>query len=338
MAPNEHNPSGVGRIGTKAAEMSFGEHLEELRKHLILALLGLVPIFFLGMYLAKDILDFLIAPAQQQLLAQGQAGQLQATGAAEVFGTWVRISLIFTVLVGGPWMVFQLWRFVSPGLYAHEKRFAILLIPFSVALTIVSALFLYYVMWPIALHFLIGFGVSVAPLEAPVALPPEGTIFPFVPILASDPPAPMLGHAWINSTLNELRICVAAGPPPVVKSTPLTTASGIVQQYRVSEYVGLILSMALAFAGGFQTPVVVLLLGWVGLIDTVWLRKQRKYALFVAIIAAAILTPTGDPLTLSLLFVPLYLLYELGVFLLRFLPASRVARGFGREPDGDADA
>jgi hypothetical protein len=196
-------------------------------------------------------------------------------------------------------------------------------------------------MLPVILLFLIDFGSSVAKIDIPRAPTPEGLVLPRAPVLEADPTDPQPGEWWVNSTIKELRFCIAAGPDgPVILSDALTRASGVIQQYRVREYIDLVLSMALAFAAGFQTPVVVLLLGWVGLIDHRWLGKQRKYAFFIAVIAAAALTPTGDPVTLSLLLAPLYLLYELGVFLLKFLPASRVARGWGapREPDGAADA
>lgn len=339
MPGNEHNPSGMGRRGTDAAEMSFGEHLEELRSRLIWALLGLVPFFFLGMYLASPILDFLIRPVQAKLLALGQAPHLQATGATEIFGVWMRIAFIFTLLAGSWWIIVQLWIFVKPGLYAHERRFVYLLVPMSIVLTLLSALFLYFVMLPVVLEFLIDFGSKVAEVHSSTVPLPEGVILPHAAVLQGDPLAPQSGDWWINEPMSEIRFCLGTTPEgPVVKSIPLTLASGVVQQYRVREYIELILSMALAFAVGFQTPVVVLLLGWVGLIDSRWLAKQRKYAFFIAVIAAAALTPTGDPVTLSLLLAPLYLLYELGLFMLKFLPASRVARGWGREPDGAPDA
>jgi len=323
--------------------MSFGDHLEELRRCVIRAMLGLVPFFFAGMYFAKDILDFLIRPVQAKLLALGQAPQLQATGATEIFGVWMRIAFIFTLLGGSWWIIIQLWLFVKPGLYRHERRFVYLLVPMSVVLTCLSALFLYFVMLPVVLEFLIDFGSKVAEVHPQTTPLPEGTVLPHAVTLPGDPPEPHEGDWWINSTLSELRFCLAVTPEgPIIKSIPLTLASGVVQQYRVREYIELILSMALAFAAGFQTPVVVLLLGWVGLINYQWLGKQRRYAFFIAVIAAAALTPTGDPITLCLLLAPLYLLYELGVFMLRFLPADRVARGWGREQarerDGDADA
>ena len=91
--------------------------------------------------------------------------------------------------------------------------------------------------------------------------------------------------------------------------------------------------LALAFAGGFQTPVIVLLLGWSGIIDRAFLRKYRKHALLVTAVIAAFMTP-GDPTTMFLLWVPLYVLYELGGVLLGLFPARNVAQGlrFGRKP------
>lgn len=339
MPDSEQNPAWWHRGGGDRAEMSFGEHLEELRTRLIWALLGLVPFFFLGMYLARSIMDFLIRPVQAKLMALDQAPQLQATGATEIFGVWMRIAFIFTLLGGSWWIIWQLWLFVKPGLYGHERRFVYLLIPMSVILTVLSALFLYFVMLPTILLFLIDFGASVAQINIPRAPVPEGIVLPLATVLKADPLDPQPGQWWINSTVKELRFCIGADASgPIILSDALTRAAGVVQQYRVREYIDLVLSMALAFATGFQTPVVVLLLGWVGLIDHRWLARQRKYAFFIAVIAAAALTPTGDPVTLTLLLVPLYLLYELGLLLLKFLPAERVAKGWGREPDGAADA
>ena len=80
------------------------------------------------------------------------------------------------------------------------------------------------------------------------------------------------------------------------------------------------------------------LLGWAGIVDRPMLRKYRRHAIFICAIVAAVLTPTPDPLTMSLLAVPLYLLFELGGFLLWALPADRVARGLRPRKEGNVAA
>ncbi len=321
--------------------MPLGQHLEELRRRLIFALLGLVPILVLSLAFGKAILGFLVAPAKRVLRDAGFADTLLSTGPLEVFNTYFHVSLIVTVALGAPWILYQLWRFVAPGLYARERRFVYLLLPLSTALVIAGTVFLFRVVMPMVLAFLVTFGADVgAPTIATRELP-EGVTLARLPILDADPTTPAPGEAWINRPLKELRVCVdaAAGARPVVLSTPLTRDVGVRPEYRVSEYVKLLLSLSLAFAGGFQLPVVVLLLGWAGIIDPAFLARYRRHAILGCAIVAAVLTP-GDISSMVALFVPLLLLYELGVALLKFLPASRVAsprRHPPREPASAGD-
>jgi Sec-independent protein secretion pathway component TatC len=158
-------------------------------------------------------------------------------------------------------------------------------------------------------------------------------------VLEGDPKDPPVGAEWINRTLSERRVCVgkSADGTPQILSSALQRATGIRQDYRVSAYVSLLLSMSLGFAVAFQTPIVVLLLGWAGIVDRAFLHRYRKHALFGCAVAAAFLTP-GDIPSMILMWVPLYGLYELGGLLLRLFPASRVAAGLiAKEPDGEPE-
>ena len=322
--------------------MSFGEHLEELRTRLIWALVGIIPIFLISLYFGGELLEFLIAPAQTQLHAAGQPEQLQSTGPLEIIGAYFRIATVVTVSIGLPWVIYQAWLFVSPGLYVHERRFAKFLIPLSFLLSLAGLVFLYYVMLPAMLLFLIQFGAHLGqptivsePLPAGIVLPQGPTA------LKADPVDPPPGSEWFNETLGQLRYAVPDGKGGVkeILGIQMVRGAGIAQQYRVSEYTNLMLFMGLAFAIGFQTPVVVLLSGWLGLVDRKFLSKNRKYALFLAAVAAAILTPSPDPFSMMILAVPLYLLYELGLLMLRVLPAERVAAGLLKpEPASAGDA
>ncbi|MFG0285717.1 MAG: twin-arginine translocase subunit TatC [Phycisphaerales bacterium JB039] len=307
------------------SSMPLGDHLEELRARLILALGGLVAVFIPSLLVAKNILALLIAPVQRQLRAAGQPPNLQATGVLETFASYMYISLVAAVLLGSPWIIWQLWRFVAPGLYRSERRFAYLLAPMSFFMTVCSCLFLYFVMLPVVLAFFIGFGTSVGAPEVPVAPLPEGVaLATSPPMLEADPEQAPPGTMWINTVQRELRIALPRGNRIEIMAIPLAKAAGIVQQYRISEYVRLILHLAMAFAIAFQTPIVVLLLTWAGIVDPKALGKYRKHAVMGCAIAGAILTP-ADPISMMVLAMPLYLLYELGLILARVLPAERVA-------------
>jgi len=305
--------------------MSFGEHLEDLRRRVILAIAGIVPIFVVGLIFGRSILEVLIQPVQRALREAGLPAVLQATSPLEGFSAYVRVAVVLTLVVGSPWMLYQLWRFVAPGLYAAEKRFVHVLIPLSAALSVVGVVFLYFVILPVVLAFFIGFSSQIGRSEAQTVEPPAGTVFPTIPVLAGDPPAPEVGAEWINESLMQRRVCVGyEGTVPTILGSVLTRGSGIVQQYRISEYVKLVMSLGVAFAVGFQTPVVVLLLGWAGLVDRPLLARMRKQTALICAAASAFLTP-ADPLSMVLLAVPLYLLYELGGLLLWIMPASKLA-------------
>ncbi len=333
MPTPDSNPN-AKRPASDHALMSFGDHLDELRKRIIYALLGIIPIFFLAMALGKPVLEVLMIPIRASLRSANQPASLIATAPFEGFGTWFRVVLVLTILAGGPWIVYQLWRFIAPGLYNSEKRFAYLLMPMSILLTCVGVTFLYYVILPVILTFLITFGTNVGKLEVAVAPLPQGVALSSIVILEVDPPNPEVGNIWLNRSLKQLRVCIDAEPAPLIIGMELASTAGVLQQYRISEYVKMLLNFALAFGIAFQMPLVVLLLGWAGIVDRPWLAKYRRYVIAGCAIISAILTP-ADPLSMVLLALPLYGLFELGMLLLILLPADRVAGRSSRESRND---
>lgn len=306
--------------------MSFGDHLEDLRKRVVFSILGVVPIFILAFTYGRFLLRLLIEPAQEQLTKAGQGAQLLATGPFETFGAVIQIAAIVTVLLGAPWILFQLWKFISPGLYKHERRIVHLLLPFSALLTVCSVLFLYYIILPVILAFFIGFGAQVSGETHVATAPvPENIVMPMIPVLQADPAEVQPGMMWINERLMQQRVCVGLEKDgePIIRVITLTSNIGIAQQYRISEYIKTILNMGLAFGIAFQTPVVVVMLGWVGILNPSMMRRFRKHAIVVSLIVGAVLTP-ADPLSMLLLAGPLYFLYELGLLILRVVPIERV--------------
>ncbi len=320
--------------------MSFGEHLEELRRRLLIALAGIVPVFVVALVFGSSLLGFIIEPAQAQLKASGLPSKLIVTGPLEALGAWLRVAVVMTLVVGIPWIFYQLWLFIVPGLYEHEKRFVRFLLPLSSILSLVGLSFLYFVILPAMLAFLIGFGASIGATHVDRQPTPAGVVIPTIPTFDFDPTDPPPGGVWFNRPLQELRFNMAppaaAGEPapaPLIRGTPMTKAAGIAPQYRVSEFVGLVFTSSIAMVLGFQTPVVVLLLGWIGIVEEKTLRTKRKFAFFFAFALGAILAPSPDPMSMLLMAVPLYILYEFGLFLLKFFPPARVARGIATRKD-----
>lgn len=327
----------MARVRHDERTMSFGEHLDELRQRLVYALLGLVPIVVLALAFGRTLLDVLILPVQRALSGADLPAQLINTSPTEGFFAYVKISLLAAVVLASPWVLYQVWLFVAPGLYTSERRFAYVLAPLSVVLTGGALAFLYYVFLPLMLAFLIAFGASIGRESTPTVAVPADVTLPSVPVLEGDPEAPVLGQVWVNRVLKELRVCTGGGEggPPVIHGTPLTASIAVSQQYRLGEYTSLVLVLGLSLVVAFQAPVVVLLLGWVGLVTVPMLRQYRRHAIFLCGVLGAVLTPSGDPVSMLALAVPLWALYELGALLLWLLPAHRVAGPPEDDADGD---
>lgn len=331
--PLRDGHAGASAVANDSALMPLGDHLEDLRRRLILALLGLIPILVLSLIFGKRILGVLITPAMDALRSKNLPVSFQVTSFFEGFNAYLKLSIAVTILLGAPWVFLQLWRFIAPGLFSHERRFVYVLAPLSAALTACAGLFLYYVMLPVVLLFFVTFNSSMpAPVPAPTALAP-GVVLPAVPMLDADPASPAPGSAWVNTSLSQLRFALPAGPTPadadsvgapvIIRGVPLSGDQLISQQYRIAEYVSMLLSFAIALAAGFQMPVVVLLLGWARILTVAFMTKYRRHAILICVVLGAVLTP-ADPFSMLLLAIPLWLLFEFGILLLRWLPASRV--------------
>ena len=322
--------------------MGLGEHLQELRKRLIYAIVGLIPIFIVACIYGRQILDIVLMPVRAALHNAGEPSALQTTSVFEVFYNAFKASAIVTLIIGGPWIIYQLWQFVAPGLYSRERRFVYILAPLSMILSLCALAFMYFIIMPTMLGFLITFNAgtfNAKPLAGPL---PPGITLPTIPVLKLDPIDPPLGAEWINTEVMERRTSIGPGHDGkvIVVGTPVSQSGGLLQQFRVGETLDTFVTFALGCAVAFQTPVVVLLLGWAGIVTTQGLRTYWRHVFVACAVLGAVLTPSPDPASMLLLTIPMYLLYELGLTLLWLLPAKRVA-GYKAQPsnnnDGPAD-
>ena len=350
-----------------SSSMSFGDHLHELRDRLFKALIVPLPLSIVLFFLAPYLRELLIAPLFVALKANGQATQIQALSPAETIMTDMKLAVVAALSLSAPWVVFQLWKFIEPGLHHHEKRYVHFITPLSSILTACAIAVFYWILLPTTLLFLVSFGASVprkiaAPIDPAVATTPDNataavsnaplTTFAF-PVLDEDPVAPRAGEAWISTKDQVMRVAIPVSkanqsallnlaadasaalmnnaptneePQLVLLEVPLTVLGGISQVYRLSEYISFVLLLLAGAVVAFQMPAVILLLGWVGFVTPKFLREKRRWAVFIMAIIAAVVTPP-DVMSMMLLLLPLWLLYEFGIVLLVFVPAHKVASG-----------
>lgn len=316
--------------------MSIGDHLEELRRRLLLALALPIPLAVVAFFFAPSIRWFLCEPAFRAQRASGMPAQLQVLNPVETIVTDMQLALVAALVLSAPWILWQLWKFIEPGLYASEKRFVRFLVPMSAALTVAGVALLQWVLMPLMLMFLVSFGgpaptsLVAATNGGPGSVDPGagGAGATVIPMLETPPMHPLPGQVWITPD-HQLQIALPIGDGATVElfATPLRRLGPLDQQYRLREYLDFVLTLMLGTAVAFQLPLVILLLGWAGVIEVAALRRYRRHAIFVCAILAAVITPTGDPFSMIVMAIPLYGLYELGILLLVIAPPRAVAEG-----------
>jgi sec-independent protein translocase protein TatC len=147
--------------------MSFLEHLEELRMRLIRALMGMAVGFFACIYFSNELWALISRPATSALKALGLPPELVFTTPMEAFSTiWVKVPMLASVFVASPWVLYQVWAFIAPGLYKRERRWAGPFVLCTAGLFILGGLFAYFVAFRFGLTFLLGIGrdVNVKPM------------------------------------------------------------------------------------------------------------------------------------------------------------------------------
>lgn len=266
------------------------EHLAELRRRLIWAVLAFIVAMFTVYPFAMQVFNFLSRPICQALADSGQNCLLQLISPQEGFFVAINISLFGGLCLAFPVIAFQLWRFIAPGLYKSEKNALLPFIIASPAMFFAGAVFAYYVVLPMAFGFFLTFqqmGQEAA-------------------TLAANAPGTEVATQGV----------AAAGEAPL---------PGIVFQGSAQEYLGLTMKFVLAFGLCFQLPVLLVLLGKAGIVSSKGLSAMRKYAIVGILILAAVATPP-DVMSQIILFAAVYPLYEISVFLIRGIERRREAR------------
>ncbi|NWF84774.1 MAG: twin-arginine translocase subunit TatC [Bryobacteraceae bacterium] len=142
--------------------MSFLEHLEELRSRIIKALLGLGVAFAFCVFFTNEIWKAVMAPAASALKTLNLPETLAQLSPTEAFSIiWIKMPVLVALFLASPWVLYQVWAFIAPGLYKRERRLAVPFIFSTAALFILGGAFAYFVAFRFALTFLLGIGVDI---------------------------------------------------------------------------------------------------------------------------------------------------------------------------------
>jgi sec-independent protein translocase protein TatC len=140
-----------------AGKMSFLEHLDELRKRIVQSCLGVAVGILLRFAFINRIVNFILTPTWKVL---PPGSRMIYTQPGEAFGLYIQISLIMGVVLAAPWILYQVWLFIAPGLYANEKRLAIPFVVFGTLGFIGGTLFNHYIVFPFMMRFFASFNTA----------------------------------------------------------------------------------------------------------------------------------------------------------------------------------
>ena len=244
---------------------TFWEHLDVLRASLIRMAIAVV-IFGIVAFCMKDALfSIVLAPCSSDFITYRLLGaeafhiHLMNTGLTEQFMIHMRTAIYAGLLVASPYILYELFRFVSPGLYQNERRYGLWIVGAAYVMFVVGTLINYFVIFPLTVRFLGTYQVS----------------------------------------------------PDVANMLTLQS------------YIDTLLGMSLVMGVVFELPVVCGLLGRMGLITDRMMSTYRRHAVVAILVLAAIITPTTDVFTLFVVALPIYLLYELSIQIVRIIKLNK---------------
>lgn len=235
-------------------EQTLISHLVELRTRLIRSLVCMAIAALMLLPFAGQLYTLVATPLIERLPA---GAQMIATEVAAPFLAPFKLALFLALFVSMPYLIYQAWAFVAPGLYRHERRVAMPLLAAAIVLFYAGAGFAYFVVLPLLFNFFIG----IAP-------------------------------------------------------------AGITVMTDISRYLDFVLKMLFAFGIAFEVPVITLACLWAGVTSVAALRRKRPYIIIGAFLIGALLTPP-DMISQLLLALPMWLLFEAGLLLARYLPGQQ---------------
>lgn len=310
--------------------MTLGEHLEELRGCVIRSLVALVAACLLMIWPAKYLLEVIARPVVLALRRHGQPDSFLATGPVESILVYIKVVVIFGLVIAAPYILYQLWSFIAVGLHRHEKKWVHRIVPTSVGLFVAGVIFMYFFALLVSLNFLVGFS-GWLPLPQPkpnalerlvlhtpkVELPesqPRMTEAPRVPLLDEDPPNPPAGSLWVNLPDSKLKLRLPDERTYSVQLLRDDRRALVTTHFRIGQYLTFVLLMTVAFGVAFQMPLAIVFLARTGIVPAATMRKHWRIVVLIIVFVAGLLAPP-DLLSHLMLSGPMILLYWLGLVL-----------------------
>ena len=238
---------------------SFWDHLDELRSRIIKMLLAVVAMSVIAFLLKEPLFRMVLAPSNGGFVTYRILGvpdfsiHLINTGLTEQFMVHMRTSLYMGLLAASPYIIYELFCFVAPGLYAHELRYAMWLVGSSYVMFILGTLLNYFLVFPLTVRFLGTYQVS----------------------------------------------------------------PNVTNMLTLQSYIDTLISMSFLMGVLFELPVVCWLMGRMGIINSRMMSTYRRHAIVAILVLAAIVTPTTDVFTLFVVALPIWMLYELSVLIVK---------------------
>jgi len=253
----------LGKGRKSPDEMTFLEHLDDLRKRLFYSFVALFIGFVPGWIFSKQLYEILARPVTQYL---PEGTKLAFTTLTAPFMLYMKVAFLASLFFMSPFVFLQLWYFVAPGLYQKEKKYAVPFVLMTTFFFSLGALFGYFVVFPWACRFFLTLGRD------------------FQPVITVD------------------------------------------------QYFGFALKVLLGIALVFELPTLVFFLAKMGLVTARWMVKNFKYAVLLVFVIAAVITPTPDVITQSIVAIPMLALYGLSILI-----AMAVGRGKEKSRRSETD-
>ncbi|WP_421325908.1 twin-arginine translocase subunit TatC [Aeromonas veronii] len=248
------------------AEQPLISHLVELRTRLLRSITAILVVFLALIYFSNNIYDFVAQPLLSQL---PEGTSMIATDVATPFLTPIKLTLVVSFFVAIPYLLYQAWAFIAPGLYQHERRLIMPLVVSSALLFYAGMAFAYYVVFPLVF----GFFTSTAP-------------------------------------------------------------AGVTVATDIASYLDFVLTLFFAFGVAFEIPVATILLCWTGVTTPQNLKEKRPYVIVGVFVVGMLLTPP-DVFSQTLLAIPMWALWEIGLFFARFY-VKKEDEDQQEQPDGES--
>lgn len=319
MTVAEPPPSTKPHFDPDEYRMTIGEHLEELRRRMIIGLLGFAVTLGACLLFGDRVLEIFCAPLTRVQLDMGLNPQIHYDDVGEGFMVWLEVNVITAVALASPWIVYQLWQFVAAGLYPHERKYVTRYAPLSIALLIAGMLFVYFLVLPWSIQFFFDFANDIRIPHATAVATTQPHTAVTIPALPGDPARPVDNEMWIDTTSGQFKIFFEKR----VRAIRFSSQNLLTPDIKLDTYIDLVTGMLLTFGLSFQMPLVVLALVRIGIVEVDQLKSMRRYIYFAIVILAAAITP-GDVITATILLtIPLILLYELGIWLARVRPNAQ---------------